>query len=117
MRSFARIRERIDDVRMSKPLLVGVVKLLLVTMIILNILGGAWCVLFLTFMQGCCSGARAVAWRAVVSLRVLLPLCGAPRVLCVTRAPSNTGMRTCFPGLHPRGSFSGAQAAGDRATS
>ncbi len=68
MRSFSRIRERIDDVRMSKPLLVGVVKLLLVTMIILNILGGAWCVLFLTlqFMQGCCSVARTVAWRAVL---------------------------------------------------
>ena len=44
MRSFARIRERIDDIRMSKPLLVGAVKLLLVTMVILNLLGGAWCV-------------------------------------------------------------------------
>jgi hypothetical protein len=54
MRSFARIRERIDDVRMSKPLLVGALKLIIVTMVMLNILGGAWCVSHLCACSHAC---------------------------------------------------------------
>ena len=67
MRSFARIRERIDDVRMSKPLLVGALKLIIVTMVMLNILGGAWCVSHLCACSHACVRwvcAHACVWGA-----------------------------------------------------
>jgi hypothetical protein len=42
--SFARLRERMDDARMSRPVLVGAVRLGLTTALLLNFTGGVWCV-------------------------------------------------------------------------
>ena len=42
MRSFAHIREILDDVQMTSPVLVGIAKLVIVSGLMLNILGGAW---------------------------------------------------------------------------
>ena len=42
LRSFASIREWLDDMHMTSPALLGMVKLGVVTAIMLNILGGCW---------------------------------------------------------------------------
>ncbi len=42
MRSFATVQERIEDLELASPLLLGVVKLLVVTGMLLNFLGGIW---------------------------------------------------------------------------
>ena len=42
MRSFTTLREKVEDLQVSSPLLIGTAKLLFVSMIMLNILGGAW---------------------------------------------------------------------------
>ena len=42
MASFTRIREKLQDIRMASPVLLGIVQLLLITMGILNFLGGLW---------------------------------------------------------------------------
>ncbi len=44
MRSFATVQERLEDWELASPLILGVVKLLLITAMLLNLLGGIWCV-------------------------------------------------------------------------
>ena len=47
MRSFSSLREWLDDMQMTSPALLGILKLSVVTVIMLNLLGGAWYVLVL----------------------------------------------------------------------
>ena len=42
MRSFSSLREWLDDMQMTSPALLGTLKLSVVTVIMLNLLGGAW---------------------------------------------------------------------------
>ena len=42
MASFAKVKEFFEDIEMASPVLLGIVKLLALTMMILNFLGGIW---------------------------------------------------------------------------
>ena len=52
MQAFTNVREWLDDVQMSSPVAVGLAKLVLLSCLMLNFLGGVWYVCSLSWLAG-----------------------------------------------------------------